>query len=62
MTAVPAMPRNPDTLRRLRLAWTCALALALLPQAHAQTAQLEDLAAFPSGTLTSLMLEGATAR
>jgi len=52
MTAMPLMPRNPDTLRRLCLAWAGALALALLPQAHAQTAPLEDLAAFPSGTLT----------
>ena len=52
MTAVPLMLRNLETLRRWRLVCCCVLALAFLPQARAQTAPLEDLAAFPSGTLT----------
>ena len=34
------------------MAWCCLLALALLPQAGAQIAPLEDLGSFPSGTLT----------
>ena len=52
MIAVPEMTRNFDNLRRLRLVCSCALALAFLPQASAQIAPLEDLASFPSGTLT----------
>ena len=52
MTAVPSMQRNPESLRRLRLACLCVLALAFLPQARAQTGPLEDLSSFPSGTLT----------
>ena len=52
MTAVPMMPRNPESLRHLRLACCCVLALAFLQQARAQTGPLEDLSAFPSGTLT----------
>ena len=52
MTAVSARLRTSERLRRLFLAACCALSLALLQQAHAQIAPLEDLDAFPSGTLT----------
>ncbi len=52
MTAVPLMLRNSELLRRSRLVCLFALALVLLPQARAQIAPLEDLAAFPSGKLT----------
>ena len=52
MTAVPMKLRNLESLRYLRLACCCVLALAYLPQARAQTGPLEDLSAFPSGTLT----------
>ena len=59
MTAVPSMPPNPERPRRLRIAWGCLLALALLTQGQAQTGPLEDLSAFPSDTLTIAAGKGA---
>ena len=52
MTAVPSPLQSSQILRRRIAAWCCVVALSCAGLALAQVAPLEDLAAFPSGTLT----------
>ena len=52
MTAMPARRRTSHTLRQRTAAWCCAAALSCAALVSAQIAPLEDLAAFPSATLT----------
>jgi uncharacterized membrane protein (UPF0127 family) len=52
MIAVPTRLRSSQILRRRAAAWCCVVALSCAGLALAQDAPLEDLAEFPSGTLT----------
>jgi uncharacterized membrane protein (UPF0127 family) len=51
MTAMPAMHRTTDILRRRAALLCCALVVACIPTVRAQMGPIEDLDAFPSGNL-----------